>query len=50
LYSVNGKQIKNGVIKGYQTETIDCSDLEIGLYVLELETQKGIIRQKIFKK
>lgn len=50
LYSVNGKQIKNGVFKGYQTETIDCSDLEIGLHVLELETQKGIIRQKIFKK
>jgi hypothetical protein len=50
IYSVNGKKIKNGALIGSQIETIDCSDLEPGLYVLELDTLKGLFRQKIFKK
>ena len=50
IYSVNGKKLKNGTLNGSQIETIDCADLEPGLYVLELDTLKDLIRQKIFKK
>jgi hypothetical protein len=44
IYSITGQELKRGT-----AGKIDCSDLTKGIYIAELNTDKGIIRKKIIK-
>ena len=44
IYSVTGQEIKRGA-----AGKIDCRELSSGIYIAELNTEKGIIRKKIIK-
>ncbi|MEX1001047.1 MAG: T9SS type A sorting domain-containing protein [Crocinitomicaceae bacterium] len=46
IYAVNGMLVKKGVIDGSE---IDISDLENGLYILTINSDQGLLRQKFLK-
>jgi hypothetical protein len=44
IYAVTGQELKRSIVG-----KIDCSDLAKGIYIAELNTEKGVIRKKIIK-
>jgi len=48
VYSLDGKTVINEVLQD-RKKTIDISALEQGLYIVEAENSKGIIRKNLVK-
>lgn len=46
MTDISGKMVKSGTFFHQQT-TIDCTDLAAGVYVLSVETAKGILNKKV---
>lgn len=47
IYSIDGKQIKNGVLNG---STLDLANLQGGIYLLKIQNGENEITKKIIKK
>lgn len=48
IYDYSGAQVKTQV-SNKEAETVDLQDIKKGLYFIEIETENGIIRDKIIK-
>jgi hypothetical protein len=47
---INGRVVKSGNSNELATAKIDLSDLTAGIYLMKIETDKGISTEKIIKK
>jgi hypothetical protein len=50
VMDINGRVVKSGNSNELATAKIDLSDLTAGIYLMKIETDKGVSTEKIIKK